>query len=575
MDDLMPIKKLSVTQQLLREARQKAPPLNVPKPLSVDKEFVVINDKTDAKNKPKSLFDRFLIHRNGDTSSLNGYSPPKPKTISGPKWLQLKNTMTQEMESKRLESEKERQLNEKIENEEIDEEVVNELDKVLDDDKEVDENESDIEVNEEEEEEDVDNESNDEKDDEVEDESEAEVNPFVDNEAKEDDEEVFESEDEVENGNQKGFNEENEKNFDKSEDLNEKLSVSDIQNSQLLASEECEDSDSIFNTSITSLNESFERRCATQKIALSPFISQKPKQKNGLSDEVLKLIPKFDSNTDEFNSQTLLDLCSGTFSSQNEPQVSDVNENVINESEDEEDEEIFCSNKRVNKRVNIESEDELDSSDNVYNNDNCVSQKLNLKRFNESDGEELIITDNEEDGNNADNELNDEEQEEEEEEEEVEEETQSIEKLGRGFFEDEAQLSGSDASSDEEEGEDEDDYDNEDEDQEELPTDYELKNQIERIHNKKMLDEDKRQLLLLQDMMFEDGDLHDNTGTRERKFRWNDNEEDDDLFKNDYINEDSEGDYVDSGDESNIKCPTLKMNLIEKQESDTNKKKIV
>ncbi|XP_042207503.1 claspin-like [Homarus americanus] len=84
------------------------------------------------------------------------------------------------------------------------------------------------------------------------------------------------------------------------------------------------------------------------------------------------------------------------------------------------------------------------------------------------------------------------------------------------FLENEAELSGSDLNSDDEEdGEDvmemeEGDYEHFDEN--------DLRNQVGRAHLKNVLDSDKRELRLLQEMYLEDGELHGEG--RQRQFRW-------------------------------------------------------
>lgn len=118
-------------------------------------------------------------------------------------------------------------------------------------------------------------------------------------------------------------------------------------------------------------------------------------------------------------------------------------------------------------------------------------------------------------------------------------------------MEDEAELSGSDVGSEDEyDGEDLNEYEEEIID-EELPTEAELGNQIQKFHmsvtilvwillclkswlldltwtnlcvscvdRKAMLDDDKRQLRLYQERYLIDGDLHSDGPGRTRKFRW-------------------------------------------------------
>ncbi|XP_069478701.1 claspin [Ambystoma mexicanum] len=114
------------------------------------------------------------------------------------------------------------------------------------------------------------------------------------------------------------------------------------------------------------------------------------------------------------------------------------------------------------------------------------------------------------------------------------------------FLEDEAELSGSDeGSGDEFEGED-DEYE-EDVLDEDLPSDEELHDQINKIHRKVLMDDDKRQLRLYQEQYLADGDLHSDGPGRQRKFRWKnlDDASQMDMFRGDSENEDHEWHHED------------------------------
>src|SRR6185437_10421511 len=124
MDELPPIKKLSATQLALREALKNKPQLRVQRPPVVNN-FVIFDDHNSArKTSSQTLMDRFLSHKASQKTAKDGVeSPPKQRFNSGHKWSQLKTIMSQELETKRMETEKERELEYKLEEEDGDEDV--------------------------------------------------------------------------------------------------------------------------------------------------------------------------------------------------------------------------------------------------------------------------------------------------------------------------------------------------------------------------------------------------------------------------------------------------------------------
>jgi hypothetical protein len=61
----------------------------------------------------------------------------------------------------------------------------------------------------------------------------------------------------------------------------------------------------------------------------------------------------------------------------------------------------------------------------------------------------------------------------------------------------------------------------------------------------------------MKEMLFEDGDLHEDGKIREKKFRWNFVE--DENIINNFMNDDSEDEYCSEEDEQNIKTPVLRI----------------
>ncbi|XP_063958492.1 claspin-like [Lytechinus pictus] len=115
------------------------------------------------------------------------------------------------------------------------------------------------------------------------------------------------------------------------------------------------------------------------------------------------------------------------------------------------------------------------------------------------------------------------------------------------FVEDEAELSGSEADSDENyDAEDEpDDEDLEGIVNEEIGDEDELRSQVNKVHLKTMDDDDARRLRIFKEMYLPDGDLHSDNKGRTRKFRWRHMESQMDMFRPGSDGEEDEEDAQD------------------------------
>uniref|UniRef100_A0A8C7EB68 Claspin n=1 Tax=Nothoprocta perdicaria TaxID=30464 RepID=A0A8C7EB68_NOTPE len=265
-------------------------------------------------------------------------------------------------------------------------------------------------------------------------------------------------------------------------------------------------------------------------------------------------LASMDENAMDANMDELLDLCSGQFSSQTE----DVPDTNSNKKQNMEELLNLCSGKFVSRSsptwassASSKAGKDSDVEDPMTEALALCSGSFPTDRNEDGDAEEAEMSD--EDAEEA--EMSDEDAEEAErseedaEEAEMSDEEEQLLRRRQGlkkklklqdFMEDEAELSGSDVGSEDEyDGEDLNEYE-EDIIDEELPTDAELENQVQKLHMKAMLDDDKRQLRLYQERYLLDGDLHSDGPGRMRRFRWKniDDASQIDLFQRDSDNDD-------------------------------------
>jgi len=182
----------------------------------------------------------------------------------------------------------------------------------------------------------------------------------------------------------------------------------------------------------------------------------------------------------------------------------------------------LCVNGKVNENEDFIDSNNLDTKEAACDNENEVSENENE----DSDGEEDEVIDGEENSRSSfvdDNNTRDSTSVPEE----LKEWTQFLtgnkktKKLNkRAFYEVEAELSGSDDNSDDEVlGSDNDEYELDSDVEDGLPEGEKLRRQVHKIHQQKMLDQEKREVRILQELYIEDGELGSGEA-RKRNFKW-------------------------------------------------------
>lgn len=250
---------------------------------------------------------------------------------------------------------------------------------------------------------------------------------------------------------------------------------------------------------------------------------------------------------DEITESQLHDLCSGTFTTQltetrdlendkKSQRFVDSQDLYVNKAATELE---LQKEKIINKEptklmfkglvIASSSDDESKESENFKKRaKKKILKKKKVPKLELSD-------DDDNDEEKCNNEFSDLEEEEESEYEEVEEENyvdydseeeeivvvpkKEIKKVAGKFLDKEAELSESEWGSDDEDEQGLDKFEYEEGDAEEIDEDK-VKSQLDRIHMKQVMDEDQRDVKMLQELLFDDGDLHSEGAGRERKFKW-------------------------------------------------------
>ncbi|XP_011496526.1 PREDICTED: claspin [Ceratosolen solmsi marchali] len=127
-----------------------------------------------------------------------------------------------------------------------------------------------------------------------------------------------------------------------------------------------------------------------------------------------------------------------------------------------------------------------------------------------------------------------------------------IKKVAANFLEKEAELSESDWDSADEDEQDMDKFEYEEGDMEKID-ENKMKKLLDKIHIKQIMDRDQREVKILQEFLFDDGDLHNDGISRERRFKWkNIDNFDDNLIPT--VNDDDEiDDNVDAAVEAQMR----------------------
>uniref|UniRef100_A0A3B4EY01 Claspin n=1 Tax=Pundamilia nyererei TaxID=303518 RepID=A0A3B4EY01_9CICH len=271
---------------------------------------------------------------------------------------------------------------------------------------------------------------------------------------------------------------------------------------------------------------SLEDDAQSQLLDADGFLNVGPRPGAPTSHKRQLILGSLDENAMDAHMGELLGLCSGGFGSGKSNSIGGDGVGAT-----QEDELLgLCSGAFPPTQAEGEQTKKRKEGEDDEDSENTMDQLLGLCSGKFSSPGKSGDNDDD-DGNDGEEEENDEEDEadaSEEENNEVEEE--ELEGVLNGFLvllgrrltdyvDSEAELSGSDLGSDDEDGDRGSEYE-EEELLEDLPSDEELQNQVNKIHMKQILDDDKRRLRLYQERYLADGDLHSDGPGRARRFRW-------------------------------------------------------